>query len=169
NLAAVGKYLGEIDTLTAVLQNTLPVDEQYEIIARAAVRFPMAEIGLALGNRPLLQIFPPSPADFPEKAINSQHALTMVIKDLFAIDRLTLFAVMLAVAIDAIVILMALAGSRITHRFDFAFNRLDKKITGKTKRLSLTDVATDEVLADNLERYGKINDYSRRLSEIILE
>ena len=169
NLAIIEGYINTVDSLSAALHNGLAVGEQYELTIKAAVRFPLAEVDLALGGNPQLIHFPPSPAEYPENAVNSQHALTMVINDLFNMDRLTFFSVILAIAIDAIVILMALAGSHVYHRFDYTFEKLEKDIARRTKKLPVGDEAADEDLAANIERYTKVNDYTRRLSEVILE
>ncbi len=170
NLAVIGSYIAVLDSVFLALHSGLPVKDQYELVAEVVVRFPLAGVGMILGETPQLRFFPPLPADYPESAANSQHALAMVIDDLFDMDRLTLFSVLLAVAIDAIIILMALAGGRVTDRLALPFERLDRAIDRRTRRLPLDDAdAVSRVFAENIRQYRGVNDYARELTAVFAE
>ena len=169
-VGTVDAYIASLEEISRGLHNGVPVKEQYDLVVKTAMTFPIAEVNRILGQTPHLSTAPPSPAFFPETAVNSQHALTLVIGDLREMDGLTFFAVLLAVAIDAIVILMALAGSRAADGFDLPFVLMEKVVDRRTRKLNCDDInAVGRVFAGNLQRYRKVNEYSRGLTRAMLE
>ncbi len=98
---------------------------------------------------------PPSRLDFMETADSRQTAFMMVINDFAEMDRLALFAFLLAFAIDFIVIMMAFAGSYIINDVDYLYDRVKLDMVTRLKNLSLDDPADITKLTD--ESFLKFN------------
>lgn len=109
-LFSVDSYVHRLDSLMLELKSTLPVDKQYELVNRAWVDFPTTEVG-SLTNHTTELREPPEVSAFTERAKSLQESLGLVIADLLLLNRLAVFALLLALSIDLIVIVLAFAGS----------------------------------------------------------
>lgn len=90
--------------------------------------------------------------------------------DLLSPDPLTIFALVLAAAIDMIVLLMALAGGYAAHNADRLFDKLDRDIQARIEKASFDDPnAFSEVLKENVERYRSATNYSLDLIRLMAE
>ncbi len=109
-LLSVEQYSYRLDSLMLELKSSLPVDEQYALVNRAWVSFPGTEVASLTDRTPGLTE-PPEVSAFLERAQSLQESLSLVIDDLLNLNRLAIFAMLLAISIDLIVIVLAFAGS----------------------------------------------------------
>ena len=169
NHETVINYSRLVDSLSLAMRSDMTVQEQCDLVNLAYISFPSAEVGtinLDTATPPLPA--PPVVASHDETPVNKQQALMMVLSDLVQMDRLVFISLMLAVSIDLIVILMALAGSYATAHGDFVFRKVAEDAARRLSRLSLDDVrGFGEILDDNLIRQKKAAEYSKELSKIV--
>ncbi len=159
NLNIINKYSTGLDSLAFALNSDLPVRKQHEIVNGAWSNFPIGAIALITAEKPQLSE-PPKMAEYVEFAQSRQQAFMMVINDFFEMDRLALFSILLAIVIDLIIILMALAGSHHMNEEDYLFDRLRQNATRRIRRLKFGD--EKEITAtinDNLVRLRKAGGY----------
>lgn len=167
NLQSAENYLHELDSLSLAFNSTLSVASQHNLINRAWVRFPSGEVSMLLPQTPQLSS-PPSQADFVETATTRQQAFMLVIHDLIAMDSLALFSLLLALAIDLIVILMAFAGSYIVNEIDYLFDRVRMDTTRRIRKARLDDkAAINAMLDDNLEMFRGAGKYGLEMIRVL--
>jgi|GEM_PF-1692156 len=170
NYVTVCDYQNILEDIIARLNGELPVAEQYALVNRAFVSFPLGEIEQILMESELPLPPPHSPTDYAESPSNGQQALNMVIDDLRRPDSLTLFALILAAAIDFIVLLMALAGGYAAHSADLLLDKLDKDIQQRIEKASFDDPRIlAETLQENVNRYQTAANYSLDLIRLMAE
>ena len=135
----------------------------------AWVGFPVNEVEVLTASTIDVPM-PPDRTNYVEKSINPQQAFMMVLNDLMEMNKLALFALLLAVAIDMIIIIMAFAGSLIVGDVEHIFDKIKKETNRKLDEISLDDsVALDETLKSNIEKYRKASEYGLDVSRLIWE
>lgn len=167
-LNRVNDYVQWADTIATRVSERDSVAVQFAYVNRVVIDFPTSEIEMILGRElPALKT-PPQPGEFAEVATSSQHALALVIEDLFSMNPLAVFSLALAVAIDAIILLVALAGSRAisdVDSSDFALERVEEEAISRLKSVSLDNpTILSERLEENLASYRIAARYRDRLS-----
>lgn len=161
-------YSKYVDSLALAISSNMDVEMQHEIVNQAYLNFPVSVINLIDPDAALALSAPPHQRDYAEKPVNSQQALMMVIGDLYHMDKLTFLALMLAVAIDLIVIAIAFAGSHIAAKADLLFERIEGDTLKRLKSLKLDDSADlDKFLDTNLHAYKKAAQYGKDLDRIV--
>ena len=167
NLERLNRYVAFADSLALQLVPSLTIAEQYDILNKAYIKFPASAINLVNFSNQLKIAAPPATADFAEKPVNRQQALMLVISDLLRMDRLACLSLLLAFAIDFIVILIAFAGSHIMAKSDFILEKIESDVARRLKNLEINDVDKfKEVLQNNLEIYKKAAQYGKDISRI---
>ncbi len=162
-------YVATIDSVSLLISSALPVSRQRELVDLASVRFPHGEVALVLAERPRLVSFP-AESDYIERPTSRQQAFMLVIGDLFAMDHLAAFSLLLAIAIDLIVIIMALAGSHISDDTDYILERLRQDMARRLGKIELDDAEQlDLALKENVERYRKAMSYRLDMSRVSSE
>jgi hypothetical protein len=171
NYNSLARYNETVDSLGYLLKSNLPVEHQFDIVNKAYVNFPSGEIAsIYFDNNPISLPKPPSLAAYAEQAENRQQALMMVINDLYVMDGLTFVALFLAVSVDLIVMLMALAGGYAVQNMDFLMERLEGDAASRIKTVSLDDSKQfGDTLDGNLARYRKGTQYSLDVIKIMAE
>ena len=167
-LNRVNDYVQWADTIATRVSERDSVAVQFAYVNRVVIDFPTSEIEMILGRElPELKALP-QPGEFAEKATSSQHALALVIEDLFSMNPLAIFSLALAFAIDAIILLVALAGSRAisdVDSSDFALERVEEEAISRLKSVSLDNpTILSERLEENLASYRIAARYRDRLS-----
>jgi len=170
NLARISDYAAAIDSLTMSLSGELAIEEQYPLVNRAATEFPASEISLILGQRMQSPPPPPDPGRYVEKAETPQHALSLALDDLFAFDRTSVFALLMALAIDLITLLIALAGSKTLMDYDITrgvVDRVGDYAANRLKRVSLLNLDTlQKELEENIKRFEAATKYSETVKSL---
>ncbi len=169
---AVGRiedYATATDSAMLSLNTGLPVKDQYRLVNSAWVTFPISEIGMLGGDLPALPL-PPEMAEFVEQPTSRQEAFMLVIDDLFEMDYLAAFSLALALAIDLIVVLMALAGSHFLEGPDFVFDRVKRHSAQRIREVSLDDSETfATTLYNNIARLRQAITYRLDLARVLAE
>lgn len=147
NLAIVNNYITKLDSIGRTLNSTLTVETQSTVVNDAWALFPSSEISVMTASTPSYPN-PPSRLDFMETPDSRQTAFMMVINDFIQMDRLAIFAFLLAFAIDFIVIMMAFAGSYIINDIDYLYERVKLDTAKRLKNLSLDNSSEIRDLAD---------------------
>lgn len=94
----------------------------------------------------------------------------LVLDDLLEMNKLALFALLLAIAIDLIIIIMAFAGSHIVGDVEHIFDKIKSEANRKLNGISLDDPeALDKALRSNIEKYRKASEYGLDISRLIWE
>ncbi|MCP4686108.1 MAG: hypothetical protein GY867_11785 [bacterium] len=169
NVRLMEVYVGLVDSILMELDSDRPVGEQYQAVNYAAVRFPLSAYSMITSSDAELPP-PPLTANYIETPANGQQALMLVIKDLYPMDRLTLFSLLFAIAIDLVVVAMALCGSHMIDDIDLVFSRLEKDASQRLRDLPLNDTeAMSASLRENIERMRKASEYSRDLNQVLEE
>jgi len=159
SLTTIESYSTTLDSLALALNSELPVAAQHEIINQAWSTFPIGEVTLISSKKPHLPE-PPNMAEFIESPTSRQQAFMLVINDFFEMDKLALFSLLLAIVIDLIIILMALAGSHLMNEEDYLFHRLRQNATLRIKKLKFkNDRELAEAIYGNLNRLKKAGKY----------
>ena len=168
NLEQIIDYAEYVDSLAYKMHTDMPVSEQYNVVNKAYINFPAGVVSLIHLDSDDTSITPPlAVVDFAEKPANTQQALMLVIGDLLHMDRLTFLALMLAIAIDFIVILIAFAGSHIVAKSDFILERIEGDAERRLKEAELDDVDNfNKILEGNLIIYKKAAQYGKDISRI---
>lgn len=162
-------YAAATDSAMLALSTGLPVEDQYRLVNNAWVMFPISEIGMLGGDLPALPL-PPEMVEFVEQPTSRQEAFMLVIDDLFEMDYLAAFSLALALAIDLIVILMALAGSRFLEGPDFVFDRVKRHSAQQIREVSLDDSETfATALSNNIARYRQAINYRLDLARVLAD
>ena len=170
NYYQLNQYAAFVDSLTLTLSNNMTVAEQHELLNRAYVNFPASIVELVNPQESAIVAAPPLPTDFAEKPSNTQQALMMVVNDLYPLDQLSFIALMLAIAIDFIVLAIALAGSHIMAKSDLLFERLEGDTLKRMKSLNVDDVdGFTKFLDTNLHAYKKAAQYGKDMDRIVEE
>ncbi|MFH2036265.1 MAG: hypothetical protein ABIJ45_07680 [Candidatus Zixiibacteriota bacterium] len=160
NVEIVNRYLRRIDSISLAINNDMPVLTQYDLINKAYISFPISEVNLHLGYDIDLPA-PPSTANYIESPQNRQQAFMLVLKDLISMDQLTLFSLLLAIIIDLIIILMALAGSQASTNEELIFERIKSEASRQIKKIDPGNSdEIDRVLFENLIRYKQACNYN---------
>jgi len=162
-------YVLFVDSLALRLQSYMPVPEQHELINKAFVNFPVSVVNLIKSDTGEITMpNPPAEGLYAEKAANTQQALMMVIGDLMAMDRLAFLSLMLAIAIDFIVIAIAFAGSHIMAKSDVILDQIEGDTAKRLKNLQLDDIDNfNKILDGNLHAYKKAAEYGKDVEKII--
>ncbi len=169
NLIIVNNYINKLDNVSKNLNSTLPVAEQSSIINDAWANFPSSEIALMTGTTPSYSM-PPTQSDFMETADTRQTAFMMVINDFAEMDRMALFAFLLAFAIDFIVIMMAFAGSYIINDVDYLYDRVKLDTAKRLKNLSLDNPADITKLTDeSFIKFNKASEFGINMMKTNME
>jgi len=168
NFSQIQSYTEYIDSLALKLTPALTVEDQYNTVNKAYVNFPIGVVALITSNDDAAHLsHPPAVVDFAEKPANTQQALMLVIGDLYQMDRLTFLSLMLAIAIDFIVILIAFAGSHIMAKSDFILERIEEDAEKRLKNAELDDVDKfNKILEGNLQIYRKATQYGKDINRI---
>jgi len=168
NFSQIQSYAEYVDSLALTLTPALTVEEQYSTVNKAYVNFPIGVAAMITSNdNTALLSDPPAIVDFAEKPANTQQALMLVIGDLYQMDRLTFLSLMLAIAIDFIVILIAFAGSHIMAKSDFILERIEEDAVKRLKEAELDDVDKfNKILEGNLQIYRKATQYGKDINRI---
>jgi hypothetical protein len=171
NYASLTRYNETVDSLGYLLKSNLPVERQFDIVNKAYVNFPSGEIAsVYFDNNPISLSKPPSLAAYAEQAESRQQALMMVINDLYAMDGLTFVALVLAISVDIIVMLMALAGGYAVQNMDYLMERLEEDTASRLKTVTLDDPKQfGDTLDSNLARYRKATQYSLDIVKVMAE
>lgn len=165
----IDAYAGGVDSAMLALSTVLPVSQQYSLVNSAWVGFPISEIEMLGGDVPAVPL-PPEMDGFLEQATNRHEAFMLVIDDLFDMDYLAAFSLALAIAIDLIVVLMALAGSRLAEDPDYVFNRVRRHTALAITDASLSDPdAFAETLSNNIARYRQAITYRLDLAQVLAD
>lgn len=163
------KYIKSADSLSLLIYSDKPVNDIYEVINYAWVKFPISDVAL-INNSETDITTPPAHAEFIEKPQSSQQAFMLVINDLMHLDSLSLFSLLLAFAIDFIVILMAFAGSR---TISDAEDVLDKVKADEILKLQDMNYSDDEeytlALNESISRIQKASEYNLDLYQLLQE
>ncbi len=168
-LTRVTKYVTEMETLSREINSEMIVEDQHWIINKAWVDFPINEIALLTSEKVEIQN-PPYRASYIEKAETKQQAFLMVINDLLAFDKLALFSLFLAFAIDFMIILTAFAGSYIINDEDYLLERIKQDSVRRLKDISLDDSeALSKFLAENIDNYRRASQYGQDIKTLMGE
>ncbi len=152
-------YVREVDSLMLLLSSDVPVEKQYALANRAWVSFPANEIAMVANDKPLLRQ-PPSIAGFIETPENRKQAFKLVLTDFIEMDGLALFSLLLAIAIDFIVIILAFAGSYVVEDVDFFFDKVKQDTARRIMKLKLDDPEQlNEVLEQTIKRFQTAGKY----------
>ncbi len=162
-------YVQYVDSLALRLQSYMTVTEQHEIINQAYVNFPMSVVSMIKSEADNISLpSPPAEGTYAEKPANTQQALMMVIGDLLTMDRLAFLSLMLAIAIDFIVIAIAFAGSHIMAKSDIILEQIEGDTAKRLKNLQLDDIDKfNKILDGNLHAYKKAAEYGKDVEKII--
>ena len=94
----------------------------------------------------------------------------LVIGDLFEMDHLAAFSLLLAIAIDLIVVIMAFAGSHIVDDTDYILDRVRQDMARRLGRIELDDAEQlDVALKENVEKYRKAMSYRLDMTRVSSE
>jgi len=169
NLDAVEKYAVLIDSLNLTLNSNLTVKEQYDLANLAWTKFPLNEVAVLISGRPSIPT-PPNQTQFVEKAATSQETLKLVIADLLELNHLALFALLLAISIDMIIIVMAFAGSHLADGVEDIFDRLKMEASKRMDEIPLDDPdQLSEVLQKDVEKFRRASEYGLDVSRVLWE
>jgi len=169
NLQLVEKYNILLDSVTLELNSNRPVSKQFALANYAWVNFPINEVAVLTSETVPLPM-PPSQLNYIEKAENRQQAFLLVIGDLLEMNHLALFSILLAIAIDLIIVIMAFAGSHIHGDIEFIFDRIKRESSRQLNKVSLDNADEfSETLQKNIEKYRQVSKYGRDVSRLIGE
>ncbi len=169
NLDAVEKYAVLIDSLNLTLNSNLTVKEQYDLANLAWTKFPLNEVAVLISGQPSIPT-PPNQTQFVEKAATSQETLKLVIADLLELNHLALFALLLAISIDMIIIVMAFAGSHLADGVEDIFDRLKMEAGKRMDEIPLDDPdQLSEVLQKDVEKFRRASEYGLDVSRVLWE
>ncbi len=169
NVEIVAQYTKKIDSLNLALNSELPVSNQYDLVNNAWATFPVNEAELLTSAQFEIPL-PPNQAEYVEKPASSQEALKLVINDLAEMNHLSLFALLLAIAVDLIIIIMAFAGSHIVGGVDFIFDRLKQEASKTLDSLPLDDPdQLTKALRKDVEKFKKASEYGLDVSRVLWE
>jgi len=169
NLVIIDKYVESLDSLTLALHGGRTITDQVVIANHAWVGFPLNEVEVLIASSIDIPL-PPDQTNYIEKSINRQQAFMLVLDDLLEMNKLALFALLLAIAIDLIIIIMAFAGSHIVGDVEHIFDKIKSEANRKLSGISLDDPeALDKALRSNIEKYRKASEYGLDISRLIWE
>ncbi|MCP4581831.1 MAG: hypothetical protein GY839_09435 [candidate division Zixibacteria bacterium] len=163
------EYIAYTDSLALELQSQMEVTGQHDIVSMAFVSFPTSVVGMIKFNESDNNLpGPPPESDFAEGPANTQQALMLVIGDLYVMDRLAFLSLMLAFAIDFIVIAIAFAGSHIMAKSDVILDRIQGDTARRLKQLQLDDIDSfNKILDGNIQAYRKATQYGKDVEKIV--
>jgi hypothetical protein len=165
----VDQYGVLLDSLLLAFGTDQPVDDQYELVNFAWVAFPASEIEMLISESPQVTP-PPNAAGFIESPTSRQQAFQLVIADLLEMDHLALFSLLLAFAIDFIVIIMAFAGSLRLEDVDVLIDRVKHDASQRIRRLSLENPDdVSKALQINLDHFRVAGEYDLNLRRFFRE
>ncbi len=169
NLSAVETYVASIDSISLLLGSEMPVADQYNMVNYVAVHFPHTEYKMILaGSLDLAE--PPFASDYVERPVNGQQALSLVIGDLFELDRLTAFSLIFATVIDFMEIVMALCGSRATGGLDGLMDKPKVEAEPVAEEARPEDpIAVAESIKQNIEWLRRESRHNRDLERVLSE
>ncbi|MEE9443168.1 MAG: hypothetical protein V3V99_10945 [candidate division Zixibacteria bacterium] len=163
----IQSYIEKIDATSQAFSSDLPVREQFYLANTVWIEFPANVVN----NLTQLNYSPPAPPDqinFTERPTTRQQAFMLVINDLLIMDNLALFALLLAIAIDAVVILIALAGSYAFDDDEQVFNKARRDATERIKSiLSGNEKDFAGVLRKNIEQFEQASEYGIQLHKML--
>lgn len=167
NLSIVDNYITNLASLSILLGSELPVTQQHELVNKAWATFPSSEIGLLSSETPSISPAPNAIA-YSEIPTTRQQAFKLVIDDLFAGDRMAIFAMLLAIAIDLIVILIAFIGSYSINEVDFLFDRVRQDTSKRIRNLNLEDrSAVSNLVDDSLKRFRYASKFGLDIARVV--
>ncbi|MCK4632736.1 MAG: hypothetical protein KAT79_05660, partial [candidate division Zixibacteria bacterium] len=160
NVRQVEAYSVLLDSLLLAFGTDDAVDNQYALVNQAWVVFPTSQIAALTSVQPDVAP-PPNPSNFVELPKSRQQAFQLVIEDLITMDYLAFFSLLLAFAIDFIVIVMAFAGSLRMDDSSTLFDRVRQEASRQIKRMPLDDSkAITRTLRKNLNRFETAGRYN---------
>ncbi len=169
NLVIIDNYIESVDSLALALNGGRTIEDQVEIANHAWVGFPINEVEVLTAASVAIPM-PPNQANYIEKSINRQQAFMLVLNDLLEMNNLALFALLLAIAIDLIIIIMAFAGSLIVGDVEHIFDKIKSETNRKLSKISMDDPeALNLALKGNIEKYRKASEYGLDVSRLISE
>ncbi|MEZ5359329.1 MAG: hypothetical protein R3F48_10925 [Candidatus Zixiibacteriota bacterium] len=163
------EYQKLVDSISLAYSSEQPVEKQYGLVNRAFVEFPTSAYTALTADTKIIPS-PPPQIEFIEKPLNRQQAFMLVIQDLLTFDYLAFFSLLLAVSIDLIVILMALAGSYALDDDEHVFNRVRTDANRRVKNIAEDD--HDEfikALKDNIRQFEEASEYGLQLQKVLEE
>ncbi len=169
NYIKIREYSDYVDSLALKLNADMMVERQHELVNKAYVSFPVSVVNMIKYDSETINLpAPPMPTEFAEAPANTQQALMMVIGDLYEMDKLTLLALLLAIAIDFIVIAIAFAGSHIMAKADVLLDRIEGESLRRMKNIEVDDVENfNKFLDTNLNAYKKAAQYGKDIDKIL--
>lgn len=169
NLIIINNYIESVDSLALALNSERTIADQVEIANRAWIGFPLNEVEVLIASSVKIPM-PPNQANYIEKSVNRQQAFMLVLDDLLEMNKLALFALLLAIAIDLIIIIMAFAGSLIVGDVEHIFDKIKSETSRKLNEISFDDSdALNETLRGNIEKYRRASEYGLDISRLIWE
>ncbi len=169
NLVIIDNYIESVDSLALALNGGRTIEDQVEIANHAWVGFPVNEVEVLTASSIAIPM-PPNQANYIEKSINRQQAFMLVLNDLLEMNNLAMFALLLAIAIDLIIIIMAFAGSLIVGDVEHIFDKIKRETNRKLSKISMDDPeALNKALKGNIEKYRKASEYGLDVSRLISE
>lgn len=167
NLSIVDKYITSLDSLSILLGSELPVTRQHELVNKAWATFPSGEIGLLSSESPSISPAPNAVA-YSETPTTRQQTFKLVMDDLLAGEKMAVFAMLLAMAIDLIVILMAFVGSFSINEVDFLFDRVRQDTAKRIRNVNLDDSgAVSNLVDDSLSRFRYASKFGLDVARVI--
>ncbi len=168
NLRAINKYDRLVESQGLMLKSDLNVERQFDLVNKAYVNFPSGVVELIFFDEPTATLTaPPSVASYVEEPVNSQQAFSIIMGDLYKMDRLAFFSLMLALAIDLIVILMALAGSYSVNGMNYLLERVEEDSERRLRDIPLDELPKFEaIVEENKRRLTTAVQYARDVRRI---
>ena len=165
--SAMETYAAGLDSTAMLLGSELPVADQYDMVNWASVHFPLSQYKMIIASEPQLPE-PPFTSDYVERPATGQQALSLVIGDLFEMDRLTGFSLIFAAIIDLLVLVMALSGSRALGGIDSMFNREEQNLGVTVRKMRTEDPAQfSTLMKQNIEWMRGETNYRQELERIL--
>ena len=169
HLYAMETYAASLDSTALLLGSEVPVADQYNMINWASVHFPLSQYKMIIAAEPTLPE-PPFTSDFVERPASGQQALSLVIGDLYEIDRLTAFSLIFAAVIDLMVIVMALCGARAVGGLEYVFSKFEQDATQRLRKLQTDDPKQfTESLRESIDWLRRASQYGKDLDQVLKE
>lgn len=166
-LYEINDYAKLLNTLGLSFSGDLPVTEQYDMVNKARVEFP-TELIASLDESGVFIPRPPSKSEYIEFPSGQDQAFMLIIGDLKRMDGLTIFSITLAIAIDLIVMLMALAGSYSFGEEEQLLERIRREASRRIREIRTDDLSVlSETLKENIALYETAGRYGIEIKKTL--
>jgi hypothetical protein len=166
NLRSLMIFSRDVDSLMLTLNANQSIESQYQSANQAWTRFPSGSAAMLL-SREIDLPAPPTTAGFVDKTVSSQYDFSLVIEDLTKFDAVAIFSLLLAIAIDLVVILLAFAGSHSLQSEEYVIERVKQDAARRIRDMSLDDAtAFAKTLEDNVNRLRAAGNYGISMSRL---